>query len=259
VATHRLIHASDRASTLQLLLEVRRYDDALAVLGRIVDNKPSDIPAAFDALADDYESVISYASRSRVDTIRPLIKAAKAHLTSLPREQAARAARAIASVESRSDSRPDAWRSLLKAFVNKYAGTEVALLAQVDLLDDVSNPNRVAALDAFVRAHPGTNPGAKALFSKGFALANGPFGLVDRPGGNPTDRFFEVLDISRQLKSGAYPPSEWTKRALSLVVESSAYKPSFAPGNIERMLSAYEGLLPVVADIRPRSDSVLCR
>jgi hypothetical protein len=47
------------------------------------------------------------------------------------------------------------WRSVLESFATEYAGTEAALLAQVDLLLDRVGPAKLAALDTFHRRQRG--------------------------------------------------------------------------------------------------------
>lgn len=48
-----------------------------------------------------------------------------------------------------------------------------------------------------------------------------------------------MIAIVKELESGAYPPCEWVAKAPDLVIGFFAYKPSFAPGHIDRMLDAY--------------------
>ena len=103
---------------------------------------------------------------------------------------------------------------------------------------------RLQALDEFIRAHPGTLAAAKALYQKGFQLASGNvYPDYEARGGDPTDRFFRVLDLVTELESGKYPSSEWVDRAPTLVTHFFADGPSYAPGNIERMLEGYTSFL----------------
>ena len=106
------------------------------------------------------------------------------------------------------------WRSQLAAFANKFEGTETAVLSAVDLITESIGPSASDALDGFIAANPGTTAAAKALHTKGFHLAKNS-SLGERPGHDPTDRFFRVADIARELRSGRYPQSEWVEKARS--------------------------------------------
>jgi tetratricopeptide (TPR) repeat protein len=79
---------------------------------------------------------------------------------------------------------------------------------------------------------------------KGFQLSVnvGTSGVVPR-GSDPTDRFFQVRDIVKELESGVYPPSEWVDRAPSLLGEFFASNPTYGPGSIDRQLDAYQEFL----------------
>ena len=175
---------------------------------------------------------------------------ARRQIATLPRERAAAIAREMVNLETELGRQavaagdPNAWSSNLKAFITEYAGTETALLAEVDLLTHRPDPQTLGALDAFVQAHPGTNAAAKALYRKGSHLGMNGFSFGERPGHDPTDRFFRVLDVYKELRSGRYPPSEWVEKAPSLIIEFSTFKPSYAAGNVDRIVRVYEEFLP---------------
>ena len=152
----------------------RRYDDALKVLRRIVDTRPDDLAAAFKALGFDTR-MLADAARNRAETLRPIVADARRRIAVLPKQQAATIARELVNVDSELAGRPDTWLPYLKAFIAEYAGTEVALLAEVHVLTDRIGPQMLAALDGFVQAHPGTNAAAKALYMKGFNLGHNAF------------------------------------------------------------------------------------
>lgn len=244
VTARRLAESPDHPATLQLLMDLRRYDDALQVLRRIVDTRPDDLAAAFKALGINTREMLADGTRDHGGTLRPIVAEARRRIAALPKEQAAVVARELVNVETELARQPDTWRSYLAAFAAEYAGTEAALLAEVDRLSDSIGPQMVGALDAFVQAHPGTNAAAKALYMKGFHLGHNPFSFGERKGHDPTDRFFRVLDVYKQLQSGRYPPSEWVDKAPSLVAEFFAYEPSYAAANVDRILGVYEELLP---------------
>ena len=99
---------------------------------------------------------------------------------------------------------------------------------------------RLEALDRFVRDHPGTIAAAKALHQKGFQLGSGNVSEIEARGADPTARFFQVLQIVKELESGRYPPCEWVERAPTLASMFFASNPTYAPGNIDRHLDAYK-------------------
>ena len=246
VAARRLAKAPDHPDTLALLMETRRYDDALRVLRTIVDTRPEYMAAAFNALGFNSREMVSDAARNYGDTLRTIVADARKRKDALTHDRAAEVARALVNVESELARAPDKWRTLLAAFVAEYAGTEPALLAQVNLLTDRIGPSMFDALDAFIRDHPQTNAAASALYAKGFHLGHNASAFGERAGHDPTDRFFRVHEIFKELRSGRYPPSEWVEKAASLVAEFSTYRPAYAPGNVDRVLAALEDFLPVL-------------
>ncbi len=245
--------APDRSATFDLLLKAGRRGDALDVLERIVERRPEEMRAAFAAIGSAGRDFAADKARDHAQRLRGLVERAKARLAALPRDEAARVARALVSVESElaigTNSNP--WRQLLAAFVSEYAETPEAALARVDVLAsdyDRRGAERVAALEAFAREHPGTIAGAKALHQIGFDLAHNAIMFGEREGSDPTGRFFRLMDIVNELRSGRYPASEWVDKALSLALEFRAYKPSYSAANVKRMLDAYDALLPAIAE-----------
>ena len=244
VAARRLEKAPDDSLTLQLLMDLGRYDDVLKVLRRIVDSRPDDLAAAFKALGFNTRQMLGDGARNHGETLGPIVAAARRRLAAVSREQAAIAAREIVKVEAELARQTGAGRSLLTAFVAEYAGTEAAQLAEVDLLEDGRGRTLLGALDAFIEAHPGTTAAAKALHRKGSHIGQHGFSFGERQGHDPTDRFFRVVDVYKELRSGRYPPSEWLDRAPAMIVWFSAYQPSYAASNVDRILKVYEELLP---------------
>jgi len=247
--------APDRASTFDLLLKSGRIAEALTVLERIVATRPSDMRAAFAAIGTKGREIAADAAHDHASRLRASVAAARGRLGALPREEAAAIARELVNVESELALAANSWRQRLAAFVREYSGTREALLAEVHLFDKRPGPAMLEALDAFVREHPGTEAAAKALHTKGFHLAHNAFSFGERAGDDPTDRFFRVLDIYLELRSGRYPPSEWVDQASSLVTGFNAYRASFEPGNAERVLTVYEALLPALLEAFERGDT----
>ena len=156
---------------------------------------------------------------------------------------AANAERQLLNVDSylsRPRGNPNEWTATLTRFVQTYAGTEAALLTEVDLLmSDGVSLKQLDALDAFARAHPGTVAAAKATHQRGFQLAvNIGVTGIEKRGGDPTARFMQVLDIVKELESGAYPRSEWVERAPSIVTGFFAANPAYSAENLDRVLAA---------------------
>src|SRR5262249_52974441 len=111
-------------------------------------------------------------------------------------------------------------------------------------LADQISPQSMDRLDGYARAHPGTAAAAEALYLKGFNLAFNAQSLGEKTGDDPTDRFFRVLETVTELESGRYPSSsEAVSKAPSLVVGFYAYKPSYVPANLDRLLDAQEAFV----------------
>ena len=254
-AERALKSAPDAAATLDLVLKSGRIGDALAILERIVASRPAEMRAAFSAIGSQARDMIGEASHRYVERLRTSIAAAKRRLPGMPREDAAALARVLLTVEGELEPGSDDWRPRLTAFLQEYSGTRTALLSEVELITDNVDKSMLDALDAFVRRHPGTDAAAKALHTKAFHLGHNASSFGERAGDDPTERFFKVLEIYRELRSGRYPSSEWVDGALSLVSGFFTYKPSYRPGNLERMLAAYDELLPSFLDAFERNQS----
>jgi hypothetical protein len=247
-AAAALKSAPDRAATLDLLLKSGRRGDALDVLRRIVEGRPQEMQKAFAAIGYEGREMGADKAHDHAERLLALVHAAKARLASLPRDEAAAVARALVDVETELAMQPDSWRRRLRTFIAEYSGTPEALLAEVDVLSDPSGPEKIAALEPFIREHPGTIAAAKAWYLIGFDLAHNRFSYGERDGADPTDRFLRVVEIVKDLRSGRYPACEWTEKALTLVVEFHSYKASYTSANVERTLAAYDQLLPAILE-----------
>lgn len=242
--------AQDAASvdTFRRLVAAERYDDALVQLKRLLE--APDVAQSIAALHALSETVYTFPhdqTRSYTETIRQTIAPARARIAQLPREDAARLAREVLSIDQWFEG-PQArqqWPERLAKFVRDYDGTEAALLTQVDLLrlDPRQLLKQIDDLDRFAKEHPGTNAAAKALFQKGFQLhVNVPVTGVEPRGSDPTERLLRVAAIVKELESGKFPRSEWVEKAPELLIGffvSDTPPPRYSPANVDRAIETY--------------------
>jgi tetratricopeptide (TPR) repeat protein len=231
------------------LVGIDRNDDALMVLKRTLETADAaQTIAALHALSETGFHFQQDQTRSYAETIRQLMVPVRARIATLPREDAARLAREILSIDSSLDrTRGSNWSERLTQFVRDYDGTEAALLTQVDLL--TSDPRqlltRIEELDQFAKNHPGTNAGAKALFLEGFELqTNVAITGIEPRGSDPTQRLLHVAAIVKELESGKFPRNEWVQKAPELMVGffvSQTPPPAYSPENLDRSIEAYGG------------------
>jgi tetratricopeptide (TPR) repeat protein len=243
LAAQALAREPDAPETLDLLSRARRFDDAIAVFQRIVDRQPASLERALAFVPALVVDATMNAVTGRADTLRGIVERAKASLPNLPREDAARAARALLGIDNNLTRRDrGAWSKQLRAFVEEWAGTEAAVLANIDLITAESlTPAALDALDTFAREHPRTAVAAKALFQRGSNLAHNAMQLgVERVGSDPLKRFLIVNEIVRELESGRYPKCEWVDRAPELLFHFFSYKPAYDEGSVAKMLAVYE-------------------
>ena len=175
------------------LLQQNRVDDALRVLRSIVDKYPQNIPRAFE-IVSEHSHRFSDRARGYPDTLQELVDAARKQLARLPREEAARAERRLLLIDRQpSVAKRPPFADQLRTFVQQYAGTQTALLTEIDVMAfGLPIRQRLDALDGFVRDHPGTIAAAKALHQKGFQLASGNvYPEIEPRGADPTARFFQ--------------------------------------------------------------------
>jgi tetratricopeptide (TPR) repeat protein len=232
------------------------------VLRLIVDTRPDRIARAFEVLSQHLPLLFRDQTRPYDEALRALVAAARTRLPELSKEGAAHAAYQLLSVEHEvNGGEPQRWPFIARSFVERYTGTEAALLAEASIIaSGAVSATQLEALDTFAREHPGSVAGAKALYLKGFKLQSNVAisGLFSRTD-DPTNRFMEVLVIVKELESGRYPPCEWVEKAASLVVEFSVFEPKIATGNSDRMLEAYQSFVTshfVLDDLAPASNGV---
>ena len=241
-ASRALAGEPDSVATLSALIAQDRIGEAIAVTQRILATSPDRaVPAIRAIAAQSYK--FSDAARGYPEAVQKIAAQARDLAARLPREDGARLARQLLLIERRQPAVPggDAYRESLEAFVREYAGTEEALLAQVDLLERGRvSAAQIEALEAFARAHPRSIAAAKALAIEGQQLSvNVPVTGLEPRGSDPTERFFRVLAIVKELESGDYPTCEWVDRAPQLITGFFASNPKFAPGNADRVAAAY--------------------
>ena len=248
IASERLRRFPASPNTVGWLLQAKRVDDAFAVVQRIIETRPEAIAQTFQA--GDWLDVRGDQTRGYKARLRTLIELAHAKVRILDREQQARAALAMVGVELfASDVRAhDDYEVRLRAIVTNYPGTTAADLAQVNLVTlPRLTPESLEALDAIAARHPGTEIAAKALYGKAFHLAHNAHAID--PGGRSgdfTERFFEVLRITRELERLPFETPAWGDQPVDLVLQ---FRPStglplqqsatVSPENLVRLLEAY--------------------
>ena len=128
----------------------------------------------------------------------------------------------------------------LRSAIPRHKGGRVA---EVDLIQTTNLLQRIAEYDAFWKAHPASEAGAKALYLKGFELqSNVAIMGVERRGSDPTDRFLQVVAIADELESGRYPECEWVRKAPGLIsgfFVSDSPPPAYSTENVVRTLAEY--------------------
>ena len=242
-AERSLRRAPDAVETLGLLLAADRPEDALRVLQRIVDRHPGRMAKAFEIVSRAPGAAFNDDGLDHRLTLQRIVEAAFGRLTALPREEAASAERQMMMV----DSRPVAGRSFndkLAQFVDKYRGTEAAMLTELEMVTRRHRKEHLEGLDGFIREHPDGSLAAQALYKKGQFLSSNP--AVGE--GDPTNRLMEVVNIARELQSGRYPASEWIDRAPRLITGFGWYQPKFSPANLPLVLEVFYSSLKANAD-----------
>ena len=244
LASLRLENKLHSRETLELLAEAGRTLEVLQVLRTIAETRPQDLPRALEFAASRGSNFRGSSEPIDPAAIRAVVTSASALLPKLPREEAASLAFALRLFEMQfvAAERLD-WQKELSALVEKYKGTEAAILREVDLLDRwvmesgrPGVPRQTEPLDRFIEEHQGTVAAAKALYLKGYGIAANS---GEPKGSDPTERLLRVIGIVEELESGGYPACEWVTNAPSIAVRFFAYEPRFAPGNRDRFVAAY--------------------
>jgi tetratricopeptide (TPR) repeat protein len=243
--TQLLQQSPDAPETFEMLVYMERPAEAAAALRRMIQRDPGRLAWAFDVLR-----------------IRNFARGPLANLADVPwPELFAEARRALGRMTT-----PDAARlelalinavratavglnpnqariTALRAFIDKYAGNDVALEAEVELIMSTTARSQwIPPLEEFARQHPGTTAAARALYEKAVQIrSNDRAGVRDlnRPNLDPTNAVLDALGIARDLRSGRYPDSEWVTRAPELAINLRSGNPQFAADSVERLLAGY--------------------
>ena len=137
------------------LLQQDRVDEAITLLRLIIRSTPQNIPAAFQVVVE-HPGRFSDVARGYPDSLQQLVDAARMQLSQLSREEGARAERQMLLVDR--SVAADQRRSTvdrLRPFVQQYAGTETALLTEVDVIEfGLPIRQQLTALDAVVLVAP---------------------------------------------------------------------------------------------------------
>lgn len=244
-AADRLRRAPADIETVRALVRAKDHDGLLQSLRLIVDQHPDRIAKAIEAMEDGlYEFRGDTAQvTERREMLRQIVSDGRRRLGGLTNEDAARSERAFLTVDGYLSSDRDDVSNRLRAFVDRFRGTEAALLAEVDLIMEVHSPSpeMIAELDAFAARHPGTTAAAKAIYQKGFQYHTINMLEYEPRGGDPLRRFERVQSAVRELQSGRYPESEWTRKAPSLIGQFFIPDDANIPReSLDRLIDAFE-------------------
>ena len=263
-AAEKLKRAPDSVDAADLLLAQRRVEDALPVLRRVIEQHADQIEAAARLLARHSTWFTEAPARGYGAKGLELVALARNRLKDLPREEAARAAYALASADSAltTANRQQRYVENLESIAHEYKGSEAALIAEVDLLGarrayPITRQSLLIYL-TFAGDHPGTAAAAKALYQRAFDLSHNVDSGVRNA--DPTDRFFEVADTVSRLESGKYPRCQWVDDAPKLLVQffNSSFAP-WPPASVDRVLETYMTFVKthfVLDDVNPASNGV---
>jgi hypothetical protein len=246
-------HLPDSLEKLQAYLgvasatyrEQSRITDALRTAGAVIENRPADAARALELLMTH----APYDGEADTRAALPgMLAAARDRIGGLPQDRAAELAyqanRANAWLTRKKDDQA------LQAIVRDYAGTEAALQAELDLLESAVGFDPWKRADAFARfaeEHPGTCAAASALRMEANDVGSnqGTSGRATNP--DPTDRVLRALAIAGKLDS---PPYKACRPRFSTGTSGYVFasKPTYAPGNIDRIIAAYRAFLPARLD-----------
>lgn len=238
-AAERVRTAPADVETVRALADLGDYANLLESLRLIVDEHPERMAPAFEAVQEALHELrgdAEQAIRNR-DALLQLVAAGRQRLDTLAKEDAARADFAFLTIDTRLSREPDTRVPRLYRFVDRYQGTEAALLAEVELVTPYGRSSE--AIDAFIARHPGTTAAAKAIYTKGFEYRS--IGVREARNGDPLPRFERLEAVVRELESGRYPESEWTRRAPELIGEFYISDDArIPPASLERLIAAFE-------------------
>lgn len=254
-AAERLQRFPDSPHTVGWLVQARRMDDALSVIERVIQRQPERLPDALkwlDTSEIQRDQAHGYKARAK-----HLLEEARKRLTSLDRERAAGVALALMALEQATAQEYEEYDVRLDRFLATYRGTETAKLVQVDQVTR-GRPTltKLPELDALAAGAPGTEVAAKARYMKGWNLAhNWNHFVLAGANPDPTDSFFELLEVVADLESGRYPVCTWVDQAPELVTGYFMFRPKISQDNATRMLDGIRGFIrahvSLLASTRP--------
>jgi tetratricopeptide (TPR) repeat protein len=236
------LQAPDSASTFRLLVETNRIDDAIQSLETSTRGSNEQLIAMLGALNEKLSDLQRDASRGYAERVSAIVTPLRSKVASLAREDAARLAWRLMNIERQLRRSAD-WSVQVRAFVQEYQGTAEALRAAIGIIESDHNYNLATiapALDAVVKAHPGSETAAQALYLKGFRVGAQ---TVSGRNADYTDAFLQTVAIVDELESGRYPDCEWVRKAPELIV--GFFWPSrsltvIPPANRDRILGEYQ-------------------
>ena len=227
-------------STFRRLVDARRMDEAIQSFEAGTRSSTADLIAMLEAMGEKLTYVRDDASRGYAERVSAIVTPLRTRISSLPPEDAARVAWRLMSIESQLGRNAD-WEPRVRAFAQEYRGTAEGLRAEIHAIDFGRDlESRVAAWDAIVNAHPGSEPAAMALYLKGFRIAAETVSGRDR---DYTDIFLRTVAVVDELESGRYPDCEWVRKAPDLIIGffwSERSRPLMSAANRARVLAEYQ-------------------
>lgn len=224
--------------------EQSRAADALRTAGAVIENRPADAARALELLMTH----VTYDGEADARAALPgMLSAARDRIGGLPPDGAAELAYQANLVNAWLTRKRD--DQALQAIVRDYAGTDAALQAELDLLGSAPGYDPWKRADAFARfaeEHPGTCAAASALRMEAIEVGSNQ-GTSRGANPDPTDRAIRALAIAEKLDS---PPYKACRPRFSSSGPGYVFasKPTYAPGNIDRIIAAYRAFLPARLD-----------
>lgn len=228
------------ADTARTLLARNRPADALAVLRRIVAEHPDRIRAALVNLP--FGNFGRDPAGRWAAPLRDLIAATRARYPDLSVEDRAWIDREFDEVERPSDwRRPETRDARLRELIATYPGTQAALVAEAELLMRAPGGlERLDALEAFARRHPGTDAAARALDRLANDLSFGNLGRGNDRNADPTDRFFRLLDLVREFGAESATDRPLVRGGDHIIAFGMSDRTVFdSQENVRRVIEAY--------------------
>jgi len=253
-AARRLAAAPDDPETVRWLLDAGRAAETPAVVGRIVATRPHAIARTLEILSRKSDEFRWNQVDSPAESLLALARRA-GRLDVLAGEERAQVARWTLMLDRFVGRKPEReFRKARAEFVERYSGTEAALLTRIDLLGAYENrgPESFWALQTIIREHPGTVVAAKAQIFKCYEFSRSEDrARTDLLGEASTEAFLRLVRTVKKLESGRYPPCRWVKEAPGLVTSFYFPHPPSRTEDIDRMLAAYIGFLRTHLEISP--------